>query len=158
MLHAVEVESFGVDPNTGTPLVILKEKGGNRKLAVVIGPMEAGAIAMKSLNVETEKPLTIDLVKIVIERLGAKLDKVVLYDVSENVFLARLHVVMGTAALLIECRPPDALALALRNATPMYVDQLVFDKLTPAGESEAGKLKQNIRNIDTVEFGRYHLE
>ena len=158
MLVAVEVESFGVDPGTGAPLVVLKETGGNRKLAVAIGPIEASAIAMKSLNVDTEKPLTIDLVKIAVEQLGGRIDKVVFYELTENAFRTHVQVVAGLSVHLIECRPADALALGLRSGVPQYVEDAIFEKLAPAGTTKKDKLKKHISNIDTLEFGRYHLE
>ncbi|MDG5816039.1 bifunctional nuclease family protein [Chitinispirillales bacterium ANBcel5] len=159
MLVQVEIASFAVDPGKNSPLILLKESGGARSIAVPIGPLEASAIAMQSLQVESQKPLTIDLVKIVIEQLGATLSRVVVYDFSEQVFLARLQVLTEKSVKFIECRPCDAISLALRCKCPIFVADSVFTK-TQSGSSlsDADNLKKHISSLDTLEFGRYVLE
>jgi bifunctional DNase/RNase len=158
MIVEVEIESFGVDPASGSPVVVLREKGGGRKLAVGIGPVEAGAIVMKSFDIETDIPLAVDLVRLVAAQLGAALDKVVFYEAGDNAFHTKLYVVRGTSAFVVECRPADALALGARTGVPLFVEEAVLEKLGPAAQSEREKLKQRIRNLDTLEFGRYRLE
>ncbi|MDO5576863.1 MAG: DUF151 domain-containing protein, partial [Fibrobacter sp.] len=77
MLIQVEVVSFAVDPSRNIPVIILKETSGERTLPVAIGPLEASAIALESLKVPVEKPLTIDLAKIIMEQLGGVLSRAV---------------------------------------------------------------------------------
>ncbi|MFP4014867.1 MAG: bifunctional nuclease family protein [Chitinispirillaceae bacterium] len=159
MLVQVEVASFAVDPSRNAPLVLLREVGGIRSVAVPIGPLEASAIAIHSLQVEPEKPLTIDLVKIMMEELGAVLTRVVIYDVIEQAFQARLQIRSGSNVKVIDCRPCDALGLALRFDSPIFVNDAVFEKLQSGnGLSESEQLRKNIRNLDTTEFGRFVLE
>lgn len=159
MLIPVEIASFAVAPSGGTPLLILKETSGDRALPIAIGPCEASAIAIKSLNVASERPLTADLARAIMEQLGGRLERVVIYDLVEQSFRARIHIMQGGRIHVIDCRPSDALALALRCSTPVFVDEAVFDKQrgeTPHSERE--RLRENITNIDTIDFGRYHLE
>ena len=158
MLVQVEVSSFAVDPNRNTPLLVLKETGGSRSLVLPIGPLEASTIAMESLKVATEKPLTIDLVRIVMEQLGGTLSRVVISDLVDQTFLAYLLIGAEGSAVSIDCRPCDAIALALRCKKPLFVNDVVFDKLQGKVLSEKETIRKNISSIDTVEFGRYILE
>jgi hypothetical protein len=159
MLIPVEIASFAVDPSSGGPLLILMETGGERTLPVAIGPYEAGAIAIKSLKVTSERPLTIDLARALVEELGGKLDKVVIHDFTEQTFYARLYVVRGRSVHLVECRPSDAIALAMRCESPLYVENAVFDKIEAGNaHDEEEKLRRDISGIDTLSFGSYCLE
>ncbi|NLP00942.1 MAG: bifunctional nuclease family protein [Fibrobacter sp.] len=158
MLVQVEIASFAMDTSRNSPVIILKEVSGKRTLPVPIGPLEASAIAIESLNVTPEKPLTIDLVKIVLEQMGGALSRVVIYDVQEQSLLCRLQVANGRSVLFIDCRPSDAIALALRCGSPVFVQDSVMEKFAPEKMSEAEKLRNNIASIDTTEFGRFFLE
>ncbi|MFP4165338.1 MAG: bifunctional nuclease family protein [Chitinispirillaceae bacterium] len=159
MLVQVEVASFAVDPARNAPLVVLRETGGIRSVAIPIGPLEASAIAIHSLQVEPDKPLTIDLVKIMIDELGATLRRVVIYDVIEQSFHARLQVQTGSAVKVVDCRPCDGVGLALRFDSPIFIDETVFNKLQSGSNlSESEQLRKNIRTLDTTEFGRFVLE
>lgn len=158
MLVQVEISSFAIDPNRNSPVLILKELSGNRSLPVPIGPLEASTIAMESLKVSPEKPLTIDLLKIVIEQLGATLNRAVIYDQIDQTFYAHLQIGSGKSVISIDCRPCDAIALALRCKKPLYVKANVFDKQAGKDLSERDIIRKSISSIDTTEFGRYILE
>jgi bifunctional DNase/RNase len=160
MLVEVEISSFALDPSRNTPVIILKEVSGKRTLPVPIGPLEASAIAIESLKVTPDKPLTIDLTRIIMEQLGGKLTRVIISDIVENSLHARLQIVKGNGAVaMIDCRPSDALALAMRCKTPLYAMDLLFDKIQNGNSlSEEEKLRKHISSIDTLDFGRYILE
>lgn len=158
MLIQVEVASFAVDPGRNSPLIILKEVSGTRTLPVPIGPLEASAIAIESLKVTPEKPLTVDLAKIILEQLGGVLSRVVIYDMIEQSLQARLQIAHDNSMIFIDCRPCDAIALAMRCATPIFVNDTVLEMNTPGKLSERDKLKRSISSLDTTEFGRYFLE
>jgi bifunctional DNase/RNase len=158
MLVQVEVSSFAVDPNRNSPVLILKEVSGNRSLPIPIGPLEASTIAMESLKVSPEKPLTIDLIKIMMEQLGGKLNRAVIYDQVDQTFFAHLQVGAGNSVISIDCRPCDAIALALRCKSPLFVKDIVFEKQNGKVLSEKEMIRKNISSIDTTEFGRYILE
>ncbi|MBD3317635.1 MAG: bifunctional nuclease family protein [Chitinivibrionales bacterium] len=159
MLIPVEIASFAVDAASGGPLIILKETGGVRTLPVAIGPYEASAIAIKSLKVTSERPLTIDLTKALMEQLGGVLDKVVIHDVSEQTLFARLYIFRGNNLHLVDSRPCDAIALAMRCETPVFVEDAIFEKTSEDGAlSEDEKLRSTIAGIDTLSFGSYYLE
>jgi bifunctional DNase/RNase len=159
LLIPVEIASFAVDPEKGSPVLILKESLGSRTVALPIGPFEASAIAFNTLNVVPEKPMTVDLVKAVIENLGGCLDRVVLHDYVGGSYLSRLQVVSGASVHLIECTSSDAVALALRCGCPIFTTEAVFAKRSSQTvQSPRDALRQAIAGVDTVDFGRYYLE
>lgn len=159
MLVQIEVASFAVDPSRNSPLVLLKECNGTRTLPVPIGPLEASAIAIESLKVKPEKPLTIDLVKKTIDALGGKLIRVVFEDYIDQSLFCKIHIQSAQSMILMDCRPCDAIALALRCDVPIFTKEVVFEKVLPEESiSQKELLRRHIASIDTLEFGRYILE
>ncbi|MCL2218534.1 MAG: bifunctional nuclease family protein [Chitinispirillia bacterium] len=160
MLVPVEISSFAADTQKGTPLVVLKEISGARSVAVPLDIVEANAIAMHSLQVQVDKPFAIDLVKIAIEQLGGTLYRVVISDASdEGVFSSYIVIQSGLSLKVIDCRPADAVALALKCGAPLFVRDEVFAKrASERGQTEAEQLRERVRAVDTAEFGRYVLE
>lgn len=159
MLIKVDIASFAVDTSRNSPVIILKESSGDRTLAVPVGPIEASAIAIESLKVKPEKPFTIDLVKVVMELMGGKLSRVLIDDIVEKSIFSKLQIVVESKVLLVDCRPCDALALAIRCGAPIYVKDIVFEKtVTGRSLTEKEKLRKHLSSIDTLEFGRYILE
>lgn len=157
MLIPVEINSFAIQSDNNSPLVILKETGGERTIAVPIGPFEASAIAIQSLNVVSERPLTIDLVKLVLEALQGAIDKVVIKGPLTEP-LAFLHVIVGTTMRVIECRCGDAIALAMRCSSKILAEEKIFGKTIAASAlDESKKIKTTISAADTVDFGKYYL-
>jgi len=130
----VEVRGMGLDPSSGTPVVRLVEKAkAGRELVIWIGPFEAQAIAMELEGIAAPRPLTHDLMKALVERLGAKLDRVVIEDMRDNTFFASLHLTgPGGGDLVLDARPSDAIALALRLHGPIVVVEEVFSKAAAA--------------------------
>jgi bifunctional DNase/RNase len=159
MLIPVEVSSFAIEPDKSIPLIVLKEAGGGRTVAVPVDPIEACAIAMHSLQVQVDKPFTIDLVKIAIEQLGGELYRTVINDFAEGAFSACIIIKTGVSLKVVDCRPCDAVALAMRCGAPIFVREVVFSKMGPErGSSAEEELRTRVRSVDTVEFGRFVLE
>jgi bifunctional DNase/RNase len=160
MLVPVEISSLAIDTAKGTPLVILKDREG-RVVAIPLDHSDANAIAMQTLLVRPDKPLTVDLVRIVAEQLGASVYRAVISDVSEEGIFSASVVVRadgGASIKVIDCRPCDAVALAARSGTPIFVRESVFSKQPDgSGLSEGERLRAYIRSIDTVDFGKYAL-
>jgi len=161
MLVPVEISSLAVDAARGTPLVILKDHDG-RVIAVPLDHSDANAIAMHSLQVRTDKPLAVDLVRIAVELLGAAVYRAVISDMSEEGVFSACIVIRadgGASIKVIDCRPCDAIALAARSGAPIFVREHVFSKQPDgSGLSEEERLRAHIRSIDTVDFGRYVLD
>jgi hypothetical protein len=116
-----------------------KEKGTNRYLPIWIGPAEADAIAVKLQNVELSRPLTHDLLQSVISTLGASVDYIVVSELKEDTFYARLALSIDGVKLDIDSRPSDALALAVRVGAPIYAEESVLEKAGIILEEETVK-------------------
>jgi len=158
MLIKVDVVSFGLDATQQIPVIILKESGGSRSLPIMIGSAEAQAIALRALDVTADRPLTIDLAMHIITHLGGELEKVVIYDLVNQVFYAHLHIAAKRSVHVIDCRPSDAIALALRCECPVFAEDSVFEKNESAAPSPEKKtLGKHIADLDTMEFGRYYI-
>ena len=109
-------------------IVLLKENNGDRYLPVWIGQSEAEAIAMPLQGVTPPRPLTHDLLSGMVTELGGRLQHIVINDLNDGVFYARLAIQREGATLMMDSRPSDAIALAVRCSVPMYVEAAVMDK------------------------------
>lgn len=156
MLITVEFTSFALDPGKNIPLIMLKEKKGSRVLSIPIGPIEASAIALETLKVTPDKPLTIDLAKSLLENLGGTLARVVFFDEAGSSLAARLEITTNRSVKMVECRPCDAIALALRCRAPMFARDTLFEK--NKNESKRDILRASIASLTTLDFGNSFLE
>ncbi|MCU0608392.1 MAG: bifunctional nuclease family protein [Chitinispirillaceae bacterium] len=157
MLIKVEFASFAIDPGKSTPLLLLREAGGTRVLPVSIGPLEASAIAIETLKVSPDRPLTIDLVRTLMKKLGGALIRAIIVEGSP--LCARLEIAAGRGVTRVDCRPCDAVALALRCNAPLFAREAAFRQNTAEnGPSEEEKLRAHVSGIDTLEFGTSYLE
>lgn len=121
----MKVSVVGVDRETMLPVVVLTDESEKSYVPLVIGPAEANAIALVLENVEVSRPLTHDLLLNSILALGAKVDRVVLNDLDDDVYYAELHLLQNGKSLRLDSRPSDAIALALRSGAPIFVDEKV---------------------------------
>ena len=136
MMVEVFISRIGYDASSETFVVFLKEKAGDRVLAIWIGRPEAEAIVMRIHNIKHPRPLTHDLCRNLIEGLGAKLDRVTITHVANSTFFAELHVQLNGQMRVIDARPSDSIAVALRMEAPIFAsDELLSD---PDAELEGG--------------------
>ncbi|MBN1983220.1 MAG: bifunctional nuclease family protein [Chitinivibrionales bacterium] len=159
MLIKVEIVSFALESSQNIPLILVREVFGSRTIPIAVGAAEASIIALKSLNIASQRPLTIDLVLLIIQELGATVDKVVIHDMEDQVFYAHIYLVTaGKTWHVIDCRPSDALCLALRCGAAIFVDDHIFDKIeSRSGRPKNEKLREYISQMDTMNFGTYYL-
>ena len=122
------VESIRVSLVTQHRVVILKELQGERHLPIWIGPYEAEAIAMELQGVAAARPLAYDLLKTVIADLGGQVERIVVTDLNQDVFYARIVVRQNGRSVELDSRPSDAIALAVRAKAPILVDEAVMDR------------------------------
>lgn len=115
-----------IDENRNEQVIIFREKDGTRFLPVVIGVAEVNAIKMKLSGVKPPRPLTHDLLIQTVEQLGAKLDKVVIDKLQNNTFYAKLFLKRNGEEVVVDARPSDSVALALRADAPVYVSEEVM--------------------------------
>jgi uncharacterized protein len=122
------IESIRVSLMNYQRVVILKEKDSDRYLPIWIGPAEADAIAVRLQEVAVARPLTHDLLRSVIDSLGASVDYVIVNDLSNDTFFARIMLQIDGRVMEIDSRPSDAIALAVRVQVPIYADESVLEK------------------------------
>jgi bifunctional DNase/RNase len=122
------IESIRVSLMNYQRVVILKEKEAERYLPIWIGPAEADAIAVRLQEVNIARPLTHDLLRNVIDTLGAKVSSVIVNDLANDTFYARIILDVNGRSLEIDSRPSDAIALAVRARVPIYAEESVLDR------------------------------
>jgi hypothetical protein len=136
------VDSVRIDLLAKHRFVVLKEAERDRYLPIAIGPAEAGAIAIKLMNAEVVRPLTHDLICSVIQTLGGRVTQILINDVANGVYYARLVMDMEGRHIEVDSRPSDAIALAVRINVPIFVDEAVLERavvdLGAHGLGEAG--------------------
>jgi len=124
----VEVSRLVYDESIQTPVVILKENQGKRILPIWIGHAEASAIAYAMEGVQVERPLTHDLITRILLGVGAKVEKIVINQLKDNTFYARIILNTDTGMVSIDARPSDSIAIALRTNAPIFVSKDVMDE------------------------------
>ncbi len=122
------VESIRVSLVTQARVVILKEVDGERHLPIWIGPFEAEAIAMELQSIPSTRPLPYDLLRSIIGELGAEVQRILITEISNDVFYARIILGTNGSSVEIDSRPSDAIALAVRVKVPIFVDDSVMDR------------------------------
>ena len=125
---AMEIDSIRVSLMNYQRVVILKEKDAERYLPIWIGSPEADAIAVKLQDVSVPRPLTHDLLGSVITNLGGRVDHVIVSDLLNDTFFAKLVIARDENKVEVDCRPSDAIAIAVRSHVPIYVEDGVLDK------------------------------
>jgi len=133
------IDSIRVSLMNYQRVVILKEKMADRYLPIWIGPAEADAIAVKLQGVEVPRPLTHDLLYSVIDVLGATIDSVIVNDLKNDTFYAKVVLKIDGSQMEVDSRPSDALALAVRAEVPVYAEENVIDKAGILLDKETGK-------------------
>ncbi|MFN0088267.1 MAG: bifunctional nuclease family protein [Blastocatellia bacterium] len=135
MEKEVKIRSLLVDPTTNSPIVLLKELEGEAILPIWVGPFEANSIASEIEKTAPQRPMTHDLLRNVITQMGGVVRKVVVTELRENTFYAVIEVDNRGETVLLDSRPSDAIALALRVDCPIYIREEVFE-LSRRNESE----------------------
>ncbi len=148
----VKVAKLGIDVNSKLPVIILKEKEGEKSLLPIwIGLFEAQAIVFALEKVKPPRPLTHDLVKLLIEKLDGKLDRVVISNVINNTYYARLFIQRNRENLQIDSRPADAVALALRFNALIFINKTILKKLAlggkPISDEEVEDFKKKLKDL-----------
>jgi bifunctional DNase/RNase len=155
------IKGLMVDPITNMPIVILRDKDGQRVLPIWVGIFEANAIALQIENISTPRPMTHDLLRNVIRDLRAEVQKVVVSDLQDNTFFAVIYLLRGGETLAIDARPSDAIALALRTRAPIFVEEAVVDNAKtidfPSDKTEPDQLQKWLENLDPDDLGKYKM-
>ncbi len=138
----VKIRALMMDPNSGTPIIILKDIDSDTMLPIWVGAYEANAIALEIEKIAPPRPMTHDLLKNLILALGLQVERVVVTSLRDNTFFAEIEMRMNDGARMkLDSRPSDAIALALRADCPIYVDEEVIkaSRNTVPTEEEGGE-------------------
>lgn len=128
MLLEMKVFGLAIDPVTNAPILILKDAEGKNVLPIWIGPLEASAIATEMEKIQLARPMTHDLLKDIFKNLGITVSKVAITDLENNVYYAVIYLLHGENSYKVDARPSDAIAVALRANSSIFVENKVLEK------------------------------
>ncbi len=155
-MKELSIESIRLSLMNYQRVVILREKDTDRYLPIWIGPAEADAIAVRLQDVAVARPLTHDLLRNLIEQLGGRVAYIVVSDLSNDTFFARIILDVNGETVEVDSRPSDAIALAVRVDAPIYAEDSVLDRagvlLDEDGEGVEGVASEAKRPVDPAEL------
>lgn len=147
MLIQMKVDGLLFDPRSGMYILLLQQVDGSETLPIWIGKPEADAIALAIGKVLTPRPLTHDLIKNVFDGFNVKVTRIVITEIVDNTYYARIHVTDGKREITIDSRPSDAVAVALRVDAPIFVEDGVLEV------KMADELEEWLKNLKPEDFG-----
>jgi len=124
----VELSKIIINESSDQQLIVLKEKDGERQLPIVIGIVEVFAIDRRLKGIQPPRPMTHDLTANLIDQLGAHIEKIVIDDLKNHTFYAKIHLRRGDDRIVVDSRPSDAMALGVATSAPIFVADHVFDQ------------------------------
>jgi len=157
----MEIKGLLMDPVSNMPVVILRDAGDGVFLPIWVGIFEANAIAIAMEKIATPRPMTHDLLNNLVRELDARVERIGINDLKDNTFFALIFLNHDGKIVPIDSRPSDAIALALRTGSPIFVKSDVIDKAKntdmtkDAGESE--RIRKWLENLDPDEMGKYEM-
>ena len=155
----MKVKSLMMDPVTQMPIVILRDPAGESILPIWVGLFEANAIALQLENISTPRPMTHDLLRSVLSTVEAQVDRIIITELKENTFYAIVRLNHNGHLVEVDSRPSDAIALALRTDSPIFVHTSVIDKAKQnelqeePGDSD--RLRAWLEKLDPDDLGQY---
>jgi bifunctional DNase/RNase len=160
-LIRMEIKGLLMDPVSNMPVVILRDNEDGLFLPIWVGLFEANAIALEMEKITTPRPMTHDLLKNVLAELGTRVERIVINDLKDNTFFARIHLSRGEVRYEIDSRPSDAIALALRSRSEIFVETEVLEKSkslrSETGETDPERLKKWLEEVNPEELGKYKM-
>jgi len=159
-----KIKGLMMDPLTNAPIVVLQDTGSDTLLPIWVGIFEANAIALQIEKVDTPRPMTHDLIKGLLNHLNAKVTKIVVTELKDNTFYAMIFLDVGGKVVTVDSRPSDAIALALRTDSPIYVTEDVISKSSStsstalsAEKSSPEDIRQWLENLNPEDMGKYKM-
>jgi uncharacterized protein len=161
----MKVKGLALDPLSNMPIIILRDDEEKRSLPIWVGLFEANAIALELEKITTPRPMTHDLMRNILKSLDARVGKIVVNDLRDNTFFAEIYLQAGGGEITVDARPSDAIALALRAAAPIYVEEEVVtraQKVEVTKETEVGtgradeqaKIREWLESLKPGDFER----
>ena len=145
----MSVGGLTLDPVTKTPIVILKDTENKLNLPIWIGLLEATAMATEIEGIKMARPMTHDLLKTILGEFGCAVESVEITELKENTYYASVNLSVAGRQVMIDSRPSDAIALALRTKSPIYVAKAVLEASSVLQQSDEGK-EPPVENISNV--------
>ena len=162
-LMEVKVMGIVVDPKASNPVVVLVDLTGQKALPIWIGVFEAEAISRGLEDLVTLRPMTHDLMKQILDTFQVSLTRVVIDDLKENTFYANLYLNVEGREMIVDSRPSDAIALAVRVKAPIFIAESVIEATKQMGLfasnllEEQDELKTVIENMKPEDFGKFKM-
>lgn len=159
----MKIRGLMMDPITNVPIVILKGAEASDLLPIWVGVYEANAIAMEIEKIATQRPMTHDLLRNILNGLSCSVAKVVVNKLKDDTFYAIIWLKLNGRLISIDCRPSDALALALRTDSPIFVEEDVIKtskveaKTKDKEKSSDVELKRWLENLNGEDLGKYKM-
>jgi bifunctional DNase/RNase len=156
----MEIKGLLMDPVSNMPVVILRDTEKGLFLPIWVGIFEANAIALEMEKVATPRPMTHDLLKNLLAELDAHVERIVINDLRENTFFARIHLTRKDSTLSVDSRPSDAIALALRSHAEIFVEEEVLEKsrnLRAEGDQDPDRLRKWLEEATADKLGKYRM-
>ncbi len=157
----MDVKALIVDPIANMPVVILRDADDKNFLPIWVGVFEANAIALQLEGVKTPRPMTHDLLKDTIGLLDASVERVVITRLHENTFYAEIHLRSAGRPVVVDSRPSDAIALALRTSSPVFVEEEVLARSRAQDDSAEAQSHERLRKwfeeADPDSLGKYRM-
>ncbi len=164
-LIAMKVTGLTIDPFTNMPIIILKDFEEKMALPIWIGLIEASAIATELEKIQLARPMTHDLMRNMLNELDVEVSKIEINDLADNTFYAKIFLKKDREEMVMDARPSDAIALALRTSASIFVDKRVIEKsrrIDLSKNLEDDKTKQQkwneiLENLSPEDFGKYKM-
>jgi uncharacterized protein len=166
MFIEMKVSGLTMDPITNTPIVILKDLEEKKAIPIWIGIFEASAIATEIEKITFSRPMTHDLLNEILKALKAEVLRVEIHDLRNNTFFANIQLLTEGNVIVIDARPSDAIAIALRAGASIFVDNKVIEKsrnvdfgtkMTDLDRLKKEKLAEFLENLSPEDFGKYKM-
>ncbi len=157
----MKIGGLMMDQVTNMPIVVLKDLAGDSVLPIWVGIYEANAIALEIEKVTTARPMTHDLIKVLLMGLDTSIKKVVVSELKDDTFYALIWLERGGKLISVDSRPSDALALAVRHDCPIYVEEKVLqsskNSSTVSEKVNNEELRKWLENLNDEDLGRYKM-
>lgn len=165
MFKEMKVSGIAIDPITNTPIMILRAVEGEAAIPIWIGLLEATAIATELEKIQFSRPMTHDLLRNVIKEVGASVNKIEVIDIRDNTFYALITIAVGGRQFQVDARPSDAIALALRTNSPIFVHEMVIERSkhidmmskTDLRDGKSKKWSEILESLSPEDFGKYKM-
>jgi len=165
MLHKMGIAGIAMDPASKTPIILLKSEEDDQVVPIWIGLLEATSIASAMKNIKFDRPMTHDLFKNFADRLKITVSRIEVSDIKDNTYYAVIHFASPEGSFIMDARPSDAIAIALRYDAPVFVDDKVIAQSQAIGpdmelgdKSEEGqKWADYLKNLSPDDFGKYKV-